>query len=791
MPNGAVVLPGLDRDLDEASWRAIGAGGDDDGAAHGHPQAVLHRLLAAIGVDRAEVTPLGELSRRAVARGRFLSQALRPAATTEQWASAGERDRELWAAALDGLAVVEADDEREEALVASLVIREALERTDATAALITPDRGLAERVGAELRRWDIDVDDSAGTPLTRTLPGRLALLAAEAAAADGAPRALLALLAHPLVTLGLPRATSSVPRRRWRSACCAGRRHPQALPGSRRSCAAAAWRPARVMRRVHGAVSPMGIGMARRTSCDVWSASSLRSRRGAGGACDLAELALLHRQALIALAQPAAGEPERLFAGEAGEALDVVFDDLAMYDGGAIEGRLDDYPAFFARLAGEYRVRPRRPRHRRVKIWGLLEARLLDADTVVVGGLDEGVWPPVAKTDAFLNRPMRDAVGLPSAERRIGQTAHDFVAAIGARNAVITRAAKREGAPTVPSRFLQRMRAVAGGEIVGQGDRCRRALSRPCGHARSARGHAAAAAPGAAAAKRTSFRAPSASPRSRPWCAIPTRSLPSTSSSSMPSTRSAVLPGAADRGTIVHEVLGRFAAAHPSALPDDPLPVLVALGEEAFAALAAYRTSAAQWWPRFRRLAEAFARWERARRPDIAAVHAEVSGAMPLAVGDGEAFTLRARADRIERQHDGGFAILDFKTGTPPTAKTVFAGFSPQLTLEAAILKHGGFRDLPPASRCPTLQYLHATGGATPLNPCPIEPPPGDARTVAAVVEEHRSKLEKLMRRYLAGEAGFMARPFAQFARRFNEYDHLARTKEWALADEALPGETP
>ncbi len=206
LPNGAVVLPDLDRDLDEASWRAIGAGGDDDGAAHGHPQAVLHRLLAAIGVDRAEVTPLGELSRRAVARGRFLSQALRPAATTEQWASAGERDRELWAAALDGLAVVEADDEREEALVASLVIREALERTDATAALITPDRGLAERVGAELRRWDIDVDDSAGTPLTRTLPGRLALLAAEAAAADGAPRALLALLAHPLVTLGLPRA---------------------------------------------------------------------------------------------------------------------------------------------------------------------------------------------------------------------------------------------------------------------------------------------------------------------------------------------------------------------------------------------------------------------------------------------------------------------------------------------------------------------------------------------------------------------------------------------------------
>jgi ATP-dependent helicase/nuclease subunit B len=461
-----------------------------------------------------------------------------------------------------------------------------------------------------------------------------------------------------------------------------------------------------------------------------------------------------------------------------------------MYDGGAIEGRLDDYPAFFARLAGEYRVRPRRPRHRRVKIWGLLEARLLDADTVVVGGLDEGVWPPVAKTDAFLNRPMRDAVGLPSAERRVGQTAHDFVAAIGARNAVITRSAKREGAPTVPSRFLQRMRAVAGGKLWEQAI------------AAGARYRALAA---------MLDRPLATPPLQRPTPLPPRDLIPRSLSVTEIETlvrdpysifarhvlkldaldEVAVLPGAADRGTIVHEVLGRFAAAHPIALPDDPLPVLIALGEDAFAALAAYPDVAAQWWPRFRRLAEAFARWERARRPDIAAVHAEVSGAMPLAVGDGEAFTLRARADRIERQRDGGFAILDFKTGTPPTAKTVFAGFSPQLTLEAAILKHGGFRDLPPASRCPTLQYLHATGGATPLNPCLIEPPPGDARTVAVIVEEHRGKLEKLMRRYLAGEAGFMARPFAQFARRFNEYDHLARTKEWALADEALPGETP
>jgi ATP-dependent helicase/nuclease subunit B len=225
-------------------------------------------------------------------------------------------------------------------------------------------------------------------------------------------------------------------------------------------------------------------------------------------------------------------------------------------------------------------------------------------------------------------------------------------------------------------------------------------------------------------------------------------------------------------------------------LPDNPLQVLIAFGEQAFAALAAYPDVAAQWWPRFERLAEAFIRWEHARRPSLAAVHTEIAGAMPLAVGESEPFMLRARADRIERGHGGTFAILDFKTGTPPSAKTVFAGFSPQLTLEAAILKHGGFKDIPATQQCPALEYLHATGGVIPLNPYPIEPPVGEARTVAAIVGEHCGKLEKLMRRYILGEAGFMARPFVQFARRFNEYDHLARTKEWALADDALPGET-
>src|SRR3546814_21137993 len=92
-------------------------------------------------------------------------------------------------------------DDGQEAQGIALLMREAIETPGRTAALVTPDRTLAERVAAALARWDIRVDDSAGQPLSRTPPGALLLLLAELAA-DFDPVALLSLLGHPLVSTG-------------------------------------------------------------------------------------------------------------------------------------------------------------------------------------------------------------------------------------------------------------------------------------------------------------------------------------------------------------------------------------------------------------------------------------------------------------------------------------------------------------------------------------------------------------------------------------------------------------
>ncbi len=206
-PRGAVVLPGLDQDIDEEGWRHIGeAIGERGEPAFTHPQSMLKRLLRQLGVDRVDVRALGGACAPLAVRRRFVSQALRPADTTQMWRSFRESFRADFAAALEGVSLVEAPDENLEALALALFMREALETKNRTAALITPDRQAARRVCAELARFGIEVDDSGGAPLATTplgsLARRLAAVTADGASClDGA-----ALLSHPQTRLGLTRA---------------------------------------------------------------------------------------------------------------------------------------------------------------------------------------------------------------------------------------------------------------------------------------------------------------------------------------------------------------------------------------------------------------------------------------------------------------------------------------------------------------------------------------------------------------------------------------------------------
>ena len=786
LPNGAVVLPGLDTDLDEPSWTAIGGlETEDSDPVHGHPQAMLRRLLEEhLRMPRAAVRTLGSPSDAAAARARMVSEALRPADTTDGWADmdAGIR-ADLARRGSAGIKLVEAVDERDEALAAAIALRETLAEPGRTAALVTPDRALAKRVAAELARWGIAVEDSAGVPLSETPAGVAARLAADAAALDFHPIRVLALLAHPRVCLGLPRAAVARAASTLEIGLLRGPAPAPGLPGLRQALASG-----------RGAIGRHTPRPRKRLTEDDWRlAVDLVDRLTAAfdgfapeaeDATDLVTIADAHRRTLDRLLETPDDDEDGSDGDGSVAHLAGLFDDLALTEARRVRGRFVDYPAFFTALAKE-RVAspPTRATHRRVKILGLLEARLLSVDRAVLGGLDEGVWPPRTETDAFLNRPMRARVGLAPPERRIGQTAHDFAQALGTEDVVVTRAQKRGGSPMVPSRFLQRIKAFVGDEVwremLGAGERylqLARALETP--------------AP----------TRPLSRPAPRPDPALFPRTLSVTEIETLVRDPYSIFarhilkldalepvaaaPSAAARGTIIHDILGGFAADYPAELPPRALEDLLQRGENAFGEIEdAFPELYAEWWPRFERLAAEFVVWETKRRAEIASIHAERSGSLPIALPDGSVFTLRARADRIEARRDGRFAVIDFKTGAPPGLKEVFAGFSPQLTLEAAMLMEGAFTDVPAAPETPDLIYVHTSGGRKPLKPRAIETPRGDSRSVADVVAEHRRRLAELVGCYVSGQAAYLSRPYPKYAKRFSDYDHLARVKEWSLAN--------
>src|ERR1700722_1355762 len=206
LPQGAVVLPGLDTDLDEDSWQSIGGMRNDEGRftehpAASHPQFAMHALLERFGIGRGDV----EILDTPAPHGRdvLLSEAMRPSNAPAQW-----HDRlalpEIAAHIADGmknLAVIEAPNPEMEALAIAIAMREAA-HLQKSAALVTPDRALARRVMAALARWNLDFDDTGGDVLLETSAGTFARLAAEAATKGLEPPALLALLKHPLCRLG-------------------------------------------------------------------------------------------------------------------------------------------------------------------------------------------------------------------------------------------------------------------------------------------------------------------------------------------------------------------------------------------------------------------------------------------------------------------------------------------------------------------------------------------------------------------------------------------------------------
>lgn len=807
LPEGIVVLPGLDPALDEEAWTEVRA------RAPSHPQHRLAKLLEALGIarDAVERLPVGwaepfakpsatdsvdaglrAASRpsapaygqqpSATARARLMSEAMLPAALTGHWTELPQRlDPETVRASLARVTLIEAGSAEEEAEAVALVMRRAAEDQETTAALVSPDRVLARRVAIRLQAWGIRVDDSAGRPLPKTVPGAFLTSLLGALAGGFRPAPLMALLKHPLTRLGLPVADV---RRRARHLELIAFRRPylgEGLDAVRRAVAEAGTgetrftQPPRAATRLDAEDRAKAVDLVERVMAAYRPLLDL-----AGSSRSLAALAAAHAATAEAFAVDENGSTEALWAEEAGES---AADLLAQLQDTAIAGpeiALTDYPELYRTLAQAETVRPRVPVHPRLFIWGPFEARLQQPDIVILGGLNDGTWPERAEPDPWLNRPMLAALGLPPPEARIGDAAHDFTMLFAGPRVIMTRAAKIDGVPAVSSRWLMRLEAVLQG--LGLADVLRPTEDEPW-------------LDWALDRDRTPERRTIAAPAPRPAVANRPRQMSVTGVERWMANPYAIyardilrleempaLSGEPDerlRGIVIHEALTRFGRAYPERLPDDVGSKLAQLAAEVFAELQPHPRVLALWRPRFERFARWFAETEAGRRRGLARVVTEVSGAHVLTAPAGP-FRLTARADRLDVGEDGRLLITDYKSGAVPKAKDVEALWSPQLPLEAAIAISGGFEGLGP-SGIAGLRYIHAGGGD----------PPGEVFDLkiadpAALAAKALDGLGRLIAEYDRPETAYRAlrRPGLDARYRYDAYAHLARLKEW-LGEEA------
>lgn len=803
LPRGMVVLPGLDGFCADSDWSAVRA-------SQTHPQHGLISLLDDLGVAPDTVRPWDERGAAddapmgRSARARLASELMRPSATSDGWSGLSEAP--IAPEALAGVRWLDAPGPQEEATAIALLMREALEevgdapdwpaaeissaRRGRTVALATPDRDLARRVAASLRRWNIEVDDSAGTPLGATAIGSFLRLMAAVVADSLAPVALLALVKHPLAAAGLDRGRFLADIRLLEICLLRGPRPAPGVEGLQ--SAFAAWDRAKRVRiqerggtedarrlEAHVARAERVAAVIERMAAALDPMLDLAARRERVLLVDLLAAHIRSAEALGATNGQAGAD--RLWAGDAGDEAARFLHELGQSAEGLPPLRVGDYPGLIDTLMAGRVVRPAWGRHPRLAIWGPLEARLQQPDLLILGGLNEGSWPGDPAVDPWMSRPMRQQFGLPLPERQIGQSAHDFAQGFCCPEVVLTRAQRAEGTPTVPSRWLLRLQMVIDA-TPALGDHAAIIFrdSQPIAWARGL--------------DRMEILPPRVL---RPMPCPPVDSRPKRLSVTQVETllrdpyavyARHILglealdpidadPSAADRGQIIHKALELFVLRFPAQLPADPYGALIAAGREAFAGELERPSVRAFWWPRFRRIARWVADLEATRRPEMERAWVEPHGQMDLS-GPAGRFVLHGYADRIDRRRDGSLEIIDYKTGTVPTVKDVMAGVSPQLALEAMMAEAGGFEGVP-AAPVGDLRYWQVTGGNTAGADRAAGGRDHDTRRL---IEQAKAGIERLLADYARPDMPYVSLPDPAVAPKYNDYLHLARVQEWGTA---------
>ena len=761
LPQGAVILPDLDLAMDDAVWKELGRagaapepGGEKFGRADAvsHPQYHLKLLLNRMGVARAEVQPWHRRGEAAAPpeRSHAISALFLPPEASRRWIDLPAQKRRL-----SGVRIMQSATPEEEAQGVALLVREALEIAGKRIAVITPDRALARRIAAHLSRWGIAADDTAGRPLSQTAAGRLLLLVADVAANGAAPVALTALLTHPLASAGMD-------RREWLA-------HTRTLER--------ALRGPRPREGIEPIVRIVAKTAGRSPGLATWWA---RVEAILSPVLALAESAPLADtlDALVGASEALGGED--LWSREDGRALARFVEELAgsaREAGTQVEtGQID---LVLRDAMDEIAVRPPWGGHARVAIYGLLEARMSRADLVICAGMNEGAWPARGTVDALLAPPVLRALGVPGADFRIGLSAHDLAGALGAPEVVLSRAARDEAGPAIPSRFLLRVQALLGELLKGHEETAAVELARALADAESSPPYPRPA-PDPSADQRDVDISATALDRllGDPFQFYAGKIM---NLEDLPALDSE--PDPAWQGSVAHAILERWHKAYATDSEAQIAPIMNAVMEETNA----HPLMRALWQPRLLAALEWVAEQVRTSDREVLAVEADAWGEMQF-----EGVRVHGRPDRIDRLPDGGLAIVDYKTGKPPTAAQVEAGYALQLGVLGMIAAADGFaraKGTPEAFEYWSLgkSDKSETGFGY------VETPLRVGKKTSGLLPEQLlphtdAKLREAVRDYIKGAKPFRARENPDYPA-YDTYDQLMRLAEWLprMDEEARP----
>lgn len=740
LPRGAVVLPGLDTGMSPRQHELLIEGAN----MHGHPQYGLAKLLRFLGAGAGEVEELAGDDPRT----QLIRHALATTDETAAWSAARADIAPVVEGALAGISIVAAPNQDIEARAVALCARDALS-AGRTVGIISRDQNLARRIAAELKRYDVEVDDPAGIPLFQSSAGRLARQALAAALGSFAPIDVIALLRNAAVNFGIDRGEVRKQANRLDLKLRRDRPRP-GIPG----LLALADEPLAAMLILLGdAMRPLTELLAR----DEIDAPALAT------ALDATLTGLVRGGDMPGLIELRAWAKEVAAVDDRGAAFAPL----------ALDGVL-------AALMSGLKVAPGERRRDDIFIWGELEARLMNPDLMILAGLNEDIWPPAADPGPWLSRGMRVAVGLEPPERQQGQAAHDFAMALGNREVVLAFATRMGTSPALASRLVQRLDAFIGTDAAQLlRERGRRWLiqsqaidhaGRPISAPRPVPSPPAAERP-----RRLTITEVEPLIRS-PYDIYAKRVL-----RLFPLDPLGAQPDAKERGSMIHKVFERFVREGLGFAAHDALARLEAMAEEEFAGLDAIGERRDIWLRRFRRAAQLFLDYERGRTGLVSTRTAEVEGDMVFPAL--EAFVLAGKADRIDQLSDGTLEIIDFKTGGVPAPADMKAFDAPQLLLEASMARAGVFPGVP-ARESSALTYVKIGLGPAAFTIQPFSLRKG--MSLMEAVDEIERRLQGHVEAFLLSDHLPMTariRPRDTTGRKAwpGPYDHLARTDEWTL----------